>query len=214
MVHAIRMPKPGQMTEECTVVAWHKKRGRPGPPKGDILFEIETDKSAMEVEAFDDGVLLQDRGRGGRDRPGQHDLRLRRRAGRGDPGRAGPDRAVAAPPAARPTPAPPPAAAPAAPPPPPPPRRRRPRRLPRGDRRAARLRDQPAREPARRRGGLDPRAIAGTGPDGRIVERDVRAAMAAPATAAAAGGRAAAAARRGAPAVRSPPWTARRRRAR
>ena len=58
MAHAILMPKPGQMTEECTVIAWHKKEGDP-VRRGDILFEIETDKSTMEVEAFDDGVLLE-----------------------------------------------------------------------------------------------------------------------------------------------------------
>jgi pyruvate/2-oxoglutarate dehydrogenase complex dihydrolipoamide acyltransferase (E2) component len=58
MVHAILMPKPGQMTEECTVIAWHKKVGDP-VTRGDVLFEIETDKSTMDVEAFDDGVLLK-----------------------------------------------------------------------------------------------------------------------------------------------------------
>ena len=58
MAHAILMPKPGQMTEECTVIAWHKKEGDP-VAKGDVLFEIETDKSTMEVESFDNGVLLR-----------------------------------------------------------------------------------------------------------------------------------------------------------
>src|SRR5665811_51139 len=58
MVHAIRMPKPGQMTEECTITTWFKREGDP-VARGDILFEIETDKSAMEVESFEDGVLLR-----------------------------------------------------------------------------------------------------------------------------------------------------------
>ena len=58
MVHAIRMPKPGQMTEECVVTAWHKNEGDP-VRRGDILFEIETDKSAMEVESFENGILLR-----------------------------------------------------------------------------------------------------------------------------------------------------------
>ncbi len=58
MAHAILMPKPGQMTEECTIIAWHKREGDP-VARGDILFEIETDKSTMEVESFDDGVLLR-----------------------------------------------------------------------------------------------------------------------------------------------------------
>jgi pyruvate dehydrogenase E2 component (dihydrolipoamide acetyltransferase) len=52
------MPKPGQMTEECTLIAWHKREGDP-VHRGDILFEIETDKSAMDVESFSEGVVLK-----------------------------------------------------------------------------------------------------------------------------------------------------------
>ena len=58
MVHSILMPKPGQMTEECVLVAWHKQEGDP-VARGDVLFEIETDKAVMDVEAFDEGVLLK-----------------------------------------------------------------------------------------------------------------------------------------------------------
>jgi pyruvate dehydrogenase E2 component (dihydrolipoamide acetyltransferase) len=58
MAHPILMPKPGQMTEQCTVVSWLKAEGDP-VAKGDILFEIETDKSNMDVESFHDGVLLR-----------------------------------------------------------------------------------------------------------------------------------------------------------
>ena len=66
MVHPILMPKPGQMTEECTVTPWLKQEGDP-VHRGDVLFEIETDKCDMEVEAFDEGVLLAHRcARGGR----------------------------------------------------------------------------------------------------------------------------------------------------
>jgi pyruvate dehydrogenase E2 component (dihydrolipoamide acetyltransferase) len=52
------MPKPGQMTEDCVLSMWRKAEGDP-VAKGDVLFEIETDKSAMEVESFHDGVLLR-----------------------------------------------------------------------------------------------------------------------------------------------------------
>ena len=48
MPHAILMPKPGQMTEECTVIAWRKREGD-HVAKGDVLFEIETDKSAIRT---------------------------------------------------------------------------------------------------------------------------------------------------------------------
>ena len=54
----IRMPMPGQMTEECTVLQWFKAEGDT-IAKGDPLFEIETDKSNMEIEAFDEGTLLR-----------------------------------------------------------------------------------------------------------------------------------------------------------
>jgi pyruvate dehydrogenase E2 component (dihydrolipoamide acetyltransferase) len=58
MAHSILMPMPGQMTEECRIVAWIKHEGDP-IRKGDVLFEIETDKSIMEVEAFVEGTLLR-----------------------------------------------------------------------------------------------------------------------------------------------------------
>jgi pyruvate dehydrogenase E2 component (dihydrolipoamide acetyltransferase) len=58
MAVAIRMPQPGQMTEECTVLQWFKREGD-SVSRGDPLFEIETDKSNMEIEAFDEGVLLR-----------------------------------------------------------------------------------------------------------------------------------------------------------
>src|SRR3972149_6576862 len=58
MAIAIRMPMPGQMTEECTVLQWFKKEGD-SIARGDPLFEIETDKSNMEIEAFDEGTLLR-----------------------------------------------------------------------------------------------------------------------------------------------------------
>src|SRR3970282_1549427 len=58
MPHAVRMPKPGQMTEDCVLTLWLKDVGD-AVVKGDVLFEIETDKSTMEVESFHDGVVLR-----------------------------------------------------------------------------------------------------------------------------------------------------------
>ncbi len=58
MPHAIVMPKPGQFTEECTILKWLKKEGD-AVAKGEILFEIETDKANMEVESFFEGTLLK-----------------------------------------------------------------------------------------------------------------------------------------------------------
>lgn len=58
MAHPVAMPKPGQYTEECTIISWHKQEGDT-VSKGDVLFEIETDKASMEVESFFDGKLLK-----------------------------------------------------------------------------------------------------------------------------------------------------------
>src|ERR1035438_5695628 len=58
MATPIIMPKFGQMTEECSIVGWLKKEGDK-VAKGDILFSIETDKSVMEMENFEEGTLLK-----------------------------------------------------------------------------------------------------------------------------------------------------------
>ena len=52
------MPKFGQTVEESTIVKWHKAVGDE-VSKGDILFEIETDKAVLESESFVDGTLLK-----------------------------------------------------------------------------------------------------------------------------------------------------------
>ncbi|MEI6970423.1 MAG: dihydrolipoamide acetyltransferase family protein [bacterium] len=54
----VLMPKFGQMVEESTIITWRKKEGDK-IATGDILFEIETDKANMEVESFLDGTLLK-----------------------------------------------------------------------------------------------------------------------------------------------------------
>jgi pyruvate dehydrogenase E2 component (dihydrolipoamide acetyltransferase) len=58
MATPIIMPKFGQMTEESAIVEWLKKEGDK-IAKGDILFTVETDKSVMEVESFEEGTLLK-----------------------------------------------------------------------------------------------------------------------------------------------------------
>ncbi len=54
----IEMPKLSDTMTVGTVVKWYKKVGDK-VLNGDILAEIETDKATMELENFDDGVLLQ-----------------------------------------------------------------------------------------------------------------------------------------------------------
>lgn len=58
MATPIIMPKFGQMTEESAIVEWLKKEGDK-VAKGDILFTVETDKSVMEVESFEEGTLIK-----------------------------------------------------------------------------------------------------------------------------------------------------------
>lgn len=58
MVQTVVLPKLGQTVEESTIVKWHKNAGD-SVKKGEILFEMETDKAVLEVESFYDGVLLK-----------------------------------------------------------------------------------------------------------------------------------------------------------
>ena len=58
MVKAVIMPKLGQSEETVKIVRWRKKLGET-IAKGDIIFEIETDKAVLEVESFYTGTLLK-----------------------------------------------------------------------------------------------------------------------------------------------------------
>lgn len=57
MAEIIRMPKMSDTMEEGVIAAWLKKVGDSVKP-GDILAEVETDKATMELESYDEGVLL------------------------------------------------------------------------------------------------------------------------------------------------------------
>jgi pyruvate dehydrogenase E2 component (dihydrolipoamide acetyltransferase) len=54
----IRLPELSASMTEATVLAWRKRPGEAVKP-GDVLVEIETDKSAVELEASDEGTLLE-----------------------------------------------------------------------------------------------------------------------------------------------------------
>jgi pyruvate dehydrogenase E2 component (dihydrolipoamide acetyltransferase) len=160
MPHAVFMPRPGQMTEECTVLEWHKEEGE-AVRRGDVLFEIETDKAVMGVEAFDEGVLLRRLVAAGETVPVNTVCAYIGEEGEQVPdappaGVAAPaaasvagSEAIAAPEADQPY--------------------------------ATAAADRPHLSPRARRlameAGVDPGLVAGSGPSGRIVERDVRSAM-------------------------------------
>ena len=69
MTIPITMPALSPTMEEGNLAKWHVKVGDKVKP-GDVIAEIETDKATMEVEAVDEGVVVQaagGRGRAGRE---------------------------------------------------------------------------------------------------------------------------------------------------
>ncbi len=57
-VTEIKIPIPDQTTQEVRIVKWQKAMGDK-VAKGDNVLEVETDKSVIEVEALESGVLLK-----------------------------------------------------------------------------------------------------------------------------------------------------------
>jgi pyruvate dehydrogenase E2 component (dihydrolipoamide acetyltransferase) len=191
MAQPILMPKLGQTVEEASIVKWHAKEGD-AVKKGDVLFEIETDKAVLEAESFYDGILLKV--------IVPEDVMVPVSsvvAYVGEKGEKVPDAAAAAapPPApvapakAEPVAKPEPEAAPVAPGPgpsaapavalPPPvapaaPAVKAPAR-PAAPVAAQRLFMSPRAKALVRKCVIDPAGITGTGPNGRIVEKDVQA---------------------------------------
>ncbi len=170
MAHPILMPKPGQMTEECLLVAWHKQVGDE-VHRGDILFEIETDKSNMDVESFDDGVLLAQLVAEGQMVPVNTVCAYVGEAGEAIPAASTAPAAGGRRPDAR--------AGRAARHRNPPHRHRPPAAAPAAPSRASRVAISPRASRLAAELGIDPRSVTGSGPDGRITERDIQAAHAA-----------------------------------
>ena len=57
MASAVIMPRQGQSVESCILTEWYKSPGDQ-VSKGDLLFAYETDKAAFEEEAPEDGIFL------------------------------------------------------------------------------------------------------------------------------------------------------------
>jgi pyruvate dehydrogenase E2 component (dihydrolipoamide acetyltransferase) len=183
MAQAVIFPKLGQTMEEGLIVKWLKQEGDV-VGKGDILFEIETDKANLEVESFFEGILLKIYVGVGITVPVNTVV--------GYVGAAG-EKVPAQPPAPAATPAAPQAATPTAAPVPVPtaaPRAEAPRAAEAVVRPSAAA---PAPAPAvavkraisprakalARDKAVDPAPVTGTGPNGRITEKDVLAYLAA-----------------------------------
>ena len=58
MAFEIIMPKAGIVMTEGQIVKWLKKEGDP-VQEGEIILEIMTDKTSMEIEAEASGILLK-----------------------------------------------------------------------------------------------------------------------------------------------------------
>jgi pyruvate dehydrogenase E2 component (dihydrolipoamide acetyltransferase) len=57
MATPVIMPKFGQSVETCILTKWYKKAGEE-IKKGEIIFAYETDKASFEEESKEDGILL------------------------------------------------------------------------------------------------------------------------------------------------------------
>ncbi|RCX12334.1 pyruvate dehydrogenase E2 component (dihydrolipoamide acetyltransferase) [Anaerobacterium chartisolvens] len=58
MATPVIMPRQGQSVESCIIAKWYKKKGDKVQP-GDILFTYETDKATFDEEAKIGGTLLE-----------------------------------------------------------------------------------------------------------------------------------------------------------
>lgn len=58
MANPVIMPRQGQSVESCIITTWHKKVGDT-VNEGDILFSYETDKSAFDEKSLFSGTLLK-----------------------------------------------------------------------------------------------------------------------------------------------------------
>ena len=158
MATNVVMPQMGYDMREGTVVRWYKQEGET-VDRGEVIADIETDKATVEFEAYTGGVLGRIVAEAGVAVPVGELIAIIT-----EPGEALPEAETApsAPAAAAPAPAPATPAAAAAPPPSDAP-----------ESADGRVRASPiARRLARERG-IDLSLISGTGPNGRVTERDV-----------------------------------------
>lgn len=158
MAYEVLMPQLGLTMEEGTVSQWVKHEGDE-VKTGDVIVEITTDKLTNEVASEHDGVMLKIVAQEGEDIPVKGLLCYI-----GQPGEAvgdAPAAPAAAPAAAEAAPA---AAAPAAAP------------APVAAANGKRIRISPLARKTAAKMGVDYSGIAGTGPSGRIVVKDILAA--------------------------------------
>ena len=218
MATEVQLPALSPTMTEGKIVKWLKKEGE-SIASGEAIAEVETDKSNLEVEAFDEGVLLKILVPEGE--TGKVGAPIAIIGAKGEKVEAAAPAKAASPAPAPASSAPSPAAKPAPRPPPPGPEARRemPQPEERGQRPGGpaqvvpirrteepvapavgdngRLRASPLAKRMAREEGLNLAGVQGSGPSGRIIKKDVEAAMGQ--------GQAAAVARAPAPAGRPAP---------
>jgi pyruvate dehydrogenase E2 component (dihydrolipoamide acetyltransferase) len=188
MAQIIPMPKLSDTMKEGVLRKWHKKEGdKIGA--GDLMAEIETDKATMDFESFDSGTLLKRLVPDGSTvpinapiaifgTPGEDISALLAQAdtqkgeGAKAPVPAPPPKAAPAPAPAAPKPAP----APAAPAPRAAPASPAATPAPAASNGASKILASPLARRLASELGVDLRLVQGSGPGGRVVERDVKAA--------------------------------------
>jgi len=182
MAIPVEMPKMSDTMEEGVLAAWLVEEGQK-ISAGDVVAQVETDKATMDLEVYDDGVLLKRVIEEGDAVPigsliavlgkeGEDISALLASYGEGNgkaaneaaPVESEPEAAPApvAPPAPVTPAAPAPAAAPVQPPTPP---------------NGARIKSSPLARKLAKEHGIDLASLAGTGPEGRIVKRDIETAL-------------------------------------
>lgn len=151
MAFEVKMPQLGLTMEEGTVTRWVKQEGD-AVKAGEVILEITTDKLTSEVESEYDGILLKIVAQEGEDIPVKGLLAYIGEAGEqvGDTPAAAP---VAAPVEAEPAPAAVPVAAPV--------------------NSGSRVRISPLAKKTAAKLGVDYTTVAGSGPMGRIVQKDI-----------------------------------------
>jgi pyruvate dehydrogenase E2 component (dihydrolipoamide acetyltransferase) len=187
----ILMPALSPTMEKGNLSKWVKKEGDT-VKSGDVLAEIETDKATMEVEAVDEGVLAKILvPEGTQDVPVNQVIAVIAAEGEDVKAAAGSAGKSAAPAPAAPAPAAPAAAAAPAPAPAPAPAAAPAAPAPAGQ--GQRVFASPLARRLAKEKGIDIAAVAGSGPHGRIIARDLDGARAQPVPAAPAAAPAAAA---------------------
>ena len=170
MATLIDMPKLSDTMTVGTLVKWLKNEGD-AVTNGDMIAEVETDKATMEVECFEEGVLIKQYAEAGAEVPVGGAIAAIGEAGESAPEVAAPATAPSASeePEAASTPAPvtpEPAAAPeitvAEPPPAPAPAVS-----------GTRIKASPVARKMAAQKGIDLSAVQGSGPGGRIVKEDI-----------------------------------------